>query len=489
MSSSSLLKLLLITAAAVLIHGYHLGADDGAIYVPAIKSVADPTLYPFGAEFFMSHAHLSLFPNMVGGSARITGLPVDLVIFAWHVAGIFLLLLAAWKLAGQCFEGEGPRWGGVILLAGMLSVPVAGTALAVMDPYLTARSLSTPATLFAIGCWLSGQRKQAAAWMLFTFLIHPQMSVFAAAFLACLELTRRSIPQPAAEKAAIAMAAGIPFLFPFREPSGAARDALFSRTYFFVYQWAWYEWAGILAPLVLLWALAAVPLRGTTPTLRVLAGTLVPFGLLFTAAGLLVSLPAWLENYTRLQPMRSFHLLYVVLFVLVGGLLQEYVLGTRLRRWFLLLAPMAAGMWFVQQSAYPASLHVEWPGERSDNTWNRAFVWIRGNTPKNAVFALDPQYMASPGEDMHGFRAVAERSVLADSLKDSGAVSLFPQLADDWRSQTQAEIGWQHFQLQDYEKLAAEFPVTWILTRSPGPAGMACPYDNRDFAVCRIPLQ
>jgi hypothetical protein len=486
MSSSSLLKVLLISAAAVLIHGYHLGADDGAIYVPAIKSVADPSLYPFGSEFFMSHAHLSLFSNMVGDSARLTGLPVDLVIFAWHVTGIFLLLLAAWKLAGQCFESEGARWSGVILLAGMLSVPVAGTALAVMDPYLTARSLSTPATLFAIACWLSLQRKQAAAWLLFTFLIHPHMSVFAAAFLGFLELSRRAIPVVPRNEA-VAMAAGIPFLFPFRAASGPARDALFSRTYFFVYQWTWYEWAGILAPLVLLWALASVKLRGTTPVFRIVAGTLVPFGMLFTAAGLLVGMPVWLENYTRLQPMRSFHLLYVVLFVLVGGLVQEYALKTRVRRWLLLFAPMAAGMWCMQMTAYPASLHVEWPGERSENTWNRAFLWIRGHTPKNAVFALDPQYMSSPGEDMHGFRAVAERSMLADSLKDSGAVSLFPQLADDWRSQTQAEIGWQHFKLQDYEKLAAEFPVTWILTRSPAPAGMACPYYNRDFAVCRIP--
>src|SRR5260370_670855 len=69
------LALLLVTVLAVLIHGYHLGVDDAAIYVPAIKSVADPTLYPFGSEFFMSHAHLSFFPDIVGESARLTRLP------------------------------------------------------------------------------------------------------------------------------------------------------------------------------------------------------------------------------------------------------------------------------------------------------------------------------------------------------------------------------------------------------------------------------
>jgi hypothetical protein len=38
---------------------------------------------------------------------------------------------------------------------------------------------------------------------------------------------------------------------------------------------------------------------------------------------------------------------------------------------------------------------------------------------KAAIFALDPNYMAIAGDDQHGFRAVAERSAIADNLKDS----------------------------------------------------------------------
>src|ERR1700726_2656287 len=93
-----------LASLAVLVHGYHLGADDAEIYVPAIKRAADPGLYPFGAEFFMSHAHFSLFSNLVGDSARLTRLPINFVIFFWHVACIFLLLLAAWQLLRVCFE-------------------------------------------------------------------------------------------------------------------------------------------------------------------------------------------------------------------------------------------------------------------------------------------------------------------------------------------------------------------------------------------------
>ena len=92
------LGLLLLALAAVLVPGYHPGADDAAIYVPAIKQVADPALYPFGAEFFLSHAHLSLCAFLVGNSARLSHLPIDLVILAWHAGCIFLLLAASWRV-------------------------------------------------------------------------------------------------------------------------------------------------------------------------------------------------------------------------------------------------------------------------------------------------------------------------------------------------------------------------------------------------------
>ena len=479
--------LVLLAALAVLILGYHLGADDAAIYVPAIKRVADPALYPFGAEFFMSHAHLSCFADLVGYSARLSHLPVDSVIFVWHVASILLLLVASWRLACLCFRNQRARWCAVALLAALLSVPVAGTALAIMDPYLTARSLSTPTTIFAIACYLSNRRKQAVAWLLATALIHPQMSVYGAVFLTCLELAGRRPWRGSASAPALGtLAAGLPFLFDFQPASGAAREALFSRTYFFVSNWTWYEWIGIFAPLALLWWFSTVAPKGTLPVFRSLARTLVPFGLMFTAAAIVLAIPARLENYTRLQPMRSFHLLYVIFFVLLGGLVGEYALQTKVWRWLGLFVPLAAGMWSVQQSAYPASPHVEWPGRASRNTWTSAFLWIRGHTPKSAVFGIDPDYMLLPGEDQHGFRAVAERSVLADEVKDSGAVSLFPQLASHWKDQVRAESGWETFHLADFENLAGHYPVTWILTRSPGPGGLICPYRNHDLAVCRI---
>jgi len=478
MFANPLIVLLALSAAALAVHGYHLGVDDAEIYLPAIKKTADPALFPFASEFFMSHADLSLFPNLVGGFARLTHIPADAAIFLCQAAGIYLLLLAGWRLSCACFEHTPARWAAVGLLAAAFSVPVAGTALVIQDPYVTARTLSAPATLFAVACYLSNKPVRAAAWLLFTALIHLQMSVYGAVLLTFLAA-------PALwPRARFTMA--LPFLWGFQPATGPAREALLSRTFFFVTKWAWYEWVGVFAPLAILWWFWLRPPRGTLAPFHRVARTLVPFGLLFTAAGLVLALVPSLENFTRLQPMRSFHLIYMIFFVLLGGVLGEYVLGRRAGRWLAVFGPVAAGMWTLQAVSYPFSPRVEWPGSVGGGNWGAAFLWIRGHTPRNAVFALDPDYMAAPEDDQHGFRAIAERSALADNVKDSGAVSLFPQLAADWKAEVLAQTGWQRFQLADFERLAHQYPVTWVVSRRPAPAGLICPYENQELAVCRI---
>jgi hypothetical protein len=342
-------------------------------------------------------------------------------------------------------------------------------------------------TVFAIACYASNRPGRAFAWLLLTALVHFQMSVYGAVFLGCLALTPRLradiVPAPAFGLLSLL---GLPFLFDFQPAHGTAREVLLSRTYFFVSKWTWYEWIGVFAPLALLAWFSWAALRGTTPAFRALARTLVPFGLMFTALGVVLAFPTRFENYTRLQPMRSFHLLYVIFFVLLGGLIAEYALESRVWRWSALFIPLAAGMWFLQESSYPDSAHLEWHDSGHQSTWTSAFLWIRDHTPKDAVFALDPNYMRRSGEDDHGFRAVAERSVLADNLKDSGAVSLFPELAERWKDQVQAQSQMEHFHLRDFENLAKRYPVTWILTHRPDPAGLTCPYENQELAVCRI---
>jgi hypothetical protein len=148
----------------------------------------------------------------------------------------------------------------------------------------------------------------------------------------------------------------------------------------------------------------------------------------------------------------------------------------------------------AERRTFPASRHLELPyalsgDEAADqgNAYQRAFAWIGGNTPKDAVFAMDAQYITKPGEDAQSFRAIAERSVLPDFSKDGGVVTNKPELAAEWlRGQVaQAGLGTE----PDARRVAVLRPlgVTWVVLERKAMTGFACAYANEGVKVCRLP--
>ena len=120
------------------------------------------------------------------------------------------------------------------------------------------------------------------------------------------------------------------------------------------------------------------------------------------------------------------------------------------------------------------------------NPWAQAFAWVRQNTPSDALFALDPDYMRISGEDVIGFRCLAQRSRLADTVKDGGVVSMFPPLANEWWEQVQAQRPWKNFRAGDFDTLHSRYGVNWVVLQQPGGDGLACPYANFAVRVCRL---
>ncbi len=483
MKRRELLFLALLTLGALLVQGYHPGAEDAEIYIPGIKKILHPELYPFGAEFFESHARLTLFPNLIAASVRVTHLPFDLMIFVWQVASIFLFLLSCYRLNSKCFSEPWARWTGVALVAALLTIPVAGTSLYIMDQYLTPRSIVTFALLFAIANTLEKKYVWASAWAAFALMIHPLMAAIGISYIGLLVWMRRFGATPAAAASLSPLGIWV------RHPSDAYREVVRTRAHFHLLRWEWYEWLGIFAPLALLWWFGRIARKHRLADLDLLCRTLVVFGLIYFAIAAVITIPASLEGLVRYEPMRSLHLVYQLVFLFGGGLLGKWVLKNRVWGWLLLFVPLCTGMWYVQRSLFPASRHIEWPGLAPKNEWLQAFDWIRRNTPATAVFALDPDHMALPGEDQHGFRAIAERSMLADAVKDSGACTVFPNLplAEHWRAQVQAQRGWKDFKVGDFERLKREYGVSWVVLERPGVAGLECPYENGTLRVCRVP--
>ncbi|MGA8274659.1 MAG: hypothetical protein WB919_24090 [Candidatus Sulfotelmatobacter sp.] len=488
----NLFWLLLLTLGALLAHGYHPFAEDAEIYLPGVEKILQPQLFPVGREFFQSHASMTFFPNVVAFSLRATHLPMEVGLFCWHVASIFLLLLACWELSGLFFSGafsnaKRARWGGVCLVAALLTIPVAGTALYIMDQYLNPRNLAAFAGIFMLARTLEKKYVWALFWLGVAACMHPLMWVFPFSFcLLFVVLDRLETHWKGGNTSGLASLVwlGIP-LAP--AASAAYHEAAKRHPYHYIQNWAWYELLGIVAPLALFWWFGSVARRRKWRMVERVSRAFIFYGLIYLTGAVVVDLPARFEALARLQPLRSLHFLYIVMFVLMGGFLGEYVLRGRVWRWLALFMPLSAGMFLAQRSLFPASAHVEWPGAAPRNPWEQAFVWVRQNTPADAVFALDPNYMNLAGEDEVGFRCLAERSRLADAVKDNGVVSMFPPLADPWWAQVQDQMPWKNFQLADFLRLKNKYGVSWVVIQRPGVAGMDCAYENKAVRVCRLP--
>jgi hypothetical protein len=469
----------------VLIHGYHPFSEDAEIYLPGVQKILHPELFPTGQVFFRSYASMTLFPNVVAFSLRVTHLPVEVGLFLWHLASIFLLLLACWELSGLLFSNMRARWCGVCLVAALLTIPVAGTALYILDQYVNPRNLAAFAGIFVLVRTLERKYVRAFCWVAFAACMHPLMWVFPFSFCVLLVVMERLEGRWSTKSAAgFAALLWIP-LSP--AASAAYHEAAKRHGYHYIQNWTWYELAGIIAPLALFWWFARTARRRQWPVVERVSRAFVVYGLIHLVAALVVDLPAGFEALARLQPLRCLHFLYIVMFVMIGGLLAEYVLRGRAWRWLLLFVPLGLGMFIGQRALFPASAHVEWPGVAPKNPWAQAFVWIRHNTPVNAAFTIDPEYMDIAGEDEIGFRCLAERSHLADGIKDNGVVSMFPALAEEWWAQVQAQTPWKSFRAEDFLRLKNKYGVSWVVVQQPGVAGLDCSYQNSAVRVCRIP--
>ncbi len=499
-SAANLAGIALLTALAFVVMGYHPGLEDDAFYLAAIKRNLNPALFPHDADFFRLQFQATIFDKLVAWSVRLTHLPVAWASLLWQFAAVFFLLHGCWRIARRCFSQASAQWAAVAFVAVLLTLPVSGTAINLADQYLHPRTLATAAILAAIVAVIDSRLWLAGVLLAVAFSIHAIMAAFGISFCAFLWWNLRgSLPRPSHIPGAAVLL--VPLGWIFEPTSDAWRQAAATRSFYRLANWQWYEWLGVFAPILLIYVFcrfwkARPESAQHGSALLPLATSLLYYGVFQTVVGLVIMLAPSLERLRPFEPMRYLHLLYLLFFLIVGGLLGRYVLDRRVYRWVLLFVPLSLGMFYAQRQMFPATEHIEWPGALSENQWLQAFTWIRLNAPTDSLFALDPHYVELPGEDYHGFRALAERSVLADYDKDAGMACRVPRLAPRWLKEVTAQTGWPNFQAADFQRLKNDFGVSWVIlsrtqtqvkeARDDAEAGMACPYQKQQLRVCRL---
>lgn len=472
---------------AFLTTGYHPGMEDDGVYLSAIKSRLHPELYPHpDAVFFKLQMQASLFDDLMAWIVRLTGISLVWVELLVQIFSIGLILWASLQIARRVFDHAGEQWGAVTLTAAMLTLPVSGTMLFIADQHLHPRNPATGLILMAVLSVIDCRPWRALPFLAAATLLHPLMGAMGISFTFFVALSFRPsfTPQRAATLNCLV---ALPILWLFAPSSPTWESALQSRVELHLYQWTWYEWLGALAPPFLFWLLQCMSQKQGEIRLALLARAILFYSLFHQLLAMLMLCPAAPERLIPLQPMRYLQLVYLFMTLLAGGLIGRYLLKRSLWRWILYLLIANGSMFAAQRASFASVAHLELPGCVSSNPWQQAFVWIRENTPKDAFFAVDPNYMKAPDEDYYSFRALAERSQLADAVKDTSVVAQIPNLSSIWHSQLQAEAGFEHFQLNDFERLKTQFGVNWTLVRYPQPSGLDCRWHNPVLAVCRIP--
>lgn len=504
-----------LAALAMAVHGYHPYAEDGGLYMAGIKWLLDPTMYPRQTEFVTEHLRFSIFAPFVAGIVHISGLSVEMVLLLVQFASFWMTLFAGWKLAERCYASREARAGAVALLAMWLTLPVAGTSLMLMDQYVTARSISTPCSLVALAGALAflmpREIMPEERWrglilcigsLMIAALFHPLMAGYAllcVLTLACVLHSNgrvRAVTMIGLFVAGVSMAAILQWT---STQSGVALPenvtylrAALTRHYWFLSQWHWYELIGLVAPLAILVRTAVADERNENKAGAALARMAVVAGITaVTVALLFARIGSTSHLVARLQPLRIFQTIYVVMILAIGAEVATRLLKRSAVRWVAMLAVLATVMVVVERQTFPSSAHIELPTETTRNVpkneWLRAFLWIRQNTPKDALFALDADYITKAGEDAQCFRAIAERSALPDYSKDGGEASITPALTAAWSAGQTAQTGLSTE--PDSSRMAAlrPFGVNWVVLERNAATKFLCEYANDAVKVCRLP--
>src|SRR5271166_3212994 len=282
-SVSNLAWLTLLAAFAFVAMGYHPGLEDDAFYLAAIKRNLNPALFPHDADFFRVQFQATIFDKLIAASVRLTHLPLAWAVLLWQLAAIFFILHGCWRIARRCFQESPAQWAAVALIAALLTLPVSGTAINLADQYLHPRNLATAMILAAIVAMLDRRLWLAALLLAVAFSIHAIMAAFGISFCAFLLFSQRAALPTQARAPSVVAAVLFPLGWLFEPASDAWRKAASTRGFYYISHWAWYEWLGVAAPLVLLYvfqhALRRRRISTAEPSLIPLASSLFYYGL------------------------------------------------------------------------------------------------------------------------------------------------------------------------------------------------------------------
>ena len=208
--------LLAVSALTFLVHGYHPFADDAGLYVAGVKKLLDPSLFPVGMRFILSETRIESFYPLVIGVTKLFGGSLESALLLLYLVTLIAFIYGAWYVSGLISDCRFCRWTAVCLAGCLFTLPVGGTSINIMEPYLGPRAFVAVLSLFAVGLTLERRWFWLGVTLLVSATMHPELTVFTGSFVLVLALLECGGTRWALYACALAVITGltIPVIWP-----------------------------------------------------------------------------------------------------------------------------------------------------------------------------------------------------------------------------------------------------------------------------------
>ncbi|MGV3517486.1 hypothetical protein [Luteitalea sp.] len=428
---------MLVALAIANAAGYRFGVSDQAFYLPSILYAGDHALYPRDATLLQAQGRLMVSDELTAWVVAHTGVSIEAIFLAGHLASLALLFTAVWLLARR-FAAS--RWtAAAACLAVTLRHRITETGANTFEGYYHPRGLAFACG--ALGAAAMARDRVGTAWGLVALatVLHPTTGVWWAVWLvaATFVVRPRWRRQVAAATMASAALAGAVLLFTSMGARLRVMDAAWilpfaSKDYVFPNAWPLDAWvANLILPVVVVavWRWRVREGRAAPWEAGMAAGVVV------LTATFLLSLPFIASHVAlavQLQTSRVFWVIDLCAVVSLTWALGEARWRTpaadvpsRTRAWrpaalaALLFAVSTARGIYIMEVQHPERRFVQVALANTD--WVRVGRWLATRSPVGSYVLADPDHDWKFG---HSVRLTAQRDVLVEGVKDA-AVSLY----------------------------------------------------------------
>ena len=195
----------LIALAVANAAGYRFGVADQAFYLPSILEAADPALYPRDDQLIDAQGRLMVTDEITAWLVTHSGIKIETLFLASHLASLALLFLAVWLL-GRRFARH--RWTAV---AGCLAVTlrhrIMETGANTFEGYYHPRGLAFACGVAAAAALARERLGAACALVALAMVLHPTTGLWWAVWLSTAALVL--LPRYRARLMAAGTAAGL----------------------------------------------------------------------------------------------------------------------------------------------------------------------------------------------------------------------------------------------------------------------------------------